>query len=346
MEQRSARYRTWARSLLSPKSRLLPGVGARLGQHPAAAAGVFRLLGRLPTRRLRALAYRHVSLPLVQRTDASIPVRTTGGFVMTAELGTLMGRSLATAGLWEWYLTGVFGRLLGRGDVFVDVGANVGYYALVASRLVGDTGHVYALEPAPETFEKLTELLARNGAANVTALQVAAGAAEGTATLYGTALGHDEMSSLHHERREVEHLVANLPLHGVDPEAVAVATEVPVLPLAEILDPDDLERLRLVKIDVEGYEVEVLRGLEPLFDQGSRPTVVVEVHEVFRPDAPAAVLEFCARYDLRARWVVDDEGEDYDAAPTDRRLELRDLGSPPALDTIPRDRYLLVLEAA
>jgi FkbM family methyltransferase len=343
MEQRSARYRTWARSLLSPKTRLLPGVGARLGQHPAAAARVFRLLRRLPTRRVRALAYRHVSLPLVQRTDASIPVRTTGGFVMTAELGTLMGRSLATAGLWEWYLTGVFGRLLGRGDVFVDVGANVGYYALVASRLVGDTGRVYALEPAPDTYARLVETLAMNRAANVTPIQVAAGAETGEAVLHGAAEGHDEMSTL----LDIPDVVrARRPELTPSAERPAVETTVVVEPVHRLVDPSDLPRLDLIKIDVEGYEGAVLAGLGPVFAVGHRPAVLVEVHADLAPDAPGAVLDFCGRYGLRARWIVDDEGQDYDAAPADRRLELLDLGRPPALQTIPRNRYLLVLDSA
>jgi FkbM family methyltransferase len=268
------------------------------------------------------------------------PVR--GGFQMLVDLPSLSGL-LLTAGVWEWYVDAAFRRLLGPGDVFVDVGANIGYYAILASDLVGDDGHVYALEPAPDTYDRLLENLRINQTPNVTPLRVAAGSDVGEATLFGGARHHDEMSTL-------------LDLPGVPrvrrpedapgPDRPAVATRVPVQPAHASIRDGDLARVALVKVDVEGYEAEVLRGLEPMFVEGHRPTLLVEVHGDLQPTAPREVEQFCVRHDLVARWIVDDEGLGFRLAPADRPLELRDLESPLRLSTIPRKRYVVLLAAA
>jgi FkbM family methyltransferase len=323
-----SRYRTWAGSLLHPESRLLPGLGARLGRHPRLAAATLDGLHRLPTRRARALAYRHVAQPLVARMEGELVVRAAGGVRVLADPPDPSGRAIAAAGLWEWNVGAVIEQLLRPGDVFVDVGANAGYYTALAARIVGREGHVYALEPGAESFAKLQRNVALNGFDDhVTAIEAAAGAADGTATLYGPAAGHDATSSL---RR---------------PDAGARGTEVPVRPLHAVVAPEHRRRLRLVKIDVEGHEDDVLRGLEPLLDAGSMPAIVVEVHEAYNPDARAAVVDFCERHELAARWIAEDRADlDAELAPADRPLVLDELGSPPDLAGIGRDRYALLLE--
>jgi FkbM family methyltransferase len=324
-------YRIWARSLLSPRERLLPGLGARLSAHPSLAAAVLVAMRRLPGARLRSLAYRQVSLPLVQRMAAELDVPVVGGFRMLADTSDVPGRALATSGIWEPYVTAALRRLLSAGDVAVDVGSNAGYFTVLASRLVGPSGHVYALEPGAEAFAMLRRNLELNRVSNVTALPVAAGADEGRAPLFGPAPGNTATSSL---RR--------VPDPATAPGGLA-ATEVAVRPLRSVLRPADLDRLRVVKIDVEGYEVEVLRGLEPIFDLGLRPALVVEVHESFDPDAPGYIVEFCERHRLQARWLVDDDTPDLRTAPADRVPVSRELGSPPDFTCIPRNRYDVLL---
>jgi FkbM family methyltransferase len=333
MHARLRTYRTWGRSLLSPRERLLPGVGARLGARPRLAAATLVALRRLPGRELRALAYRRVSLPLVERMDAELEVAVVGGFRMIADTGDVPGRALATAGIWEPYVTTALQELLTPGDVFVDVGANLGYYSLLGSRRVGPGGHVYALEPAPETYASLCRNLKLNRAANVTPLQAAAGSAEGTAALFGPRPGNTGTSSL----RRVSNAV--VPGGEVGDES----TEVRLVALSSLVPDEELERLRVVKIDVEGYEAEVLRGLEPVFERGLRPAVIVEIHASFDPEAPAYVVGFCERFGLRVRWLVDDGSVDVRRAPADRVPEVRELPPPVDLASMPRNRFDLLL---
>jgi FkbM family methyltransferase len=257
--------------------------------------------------------------------DAELLIRAAGGVRMIADPPDPNGRALASSGLWEWNVGAAIRANLGPGDVFVDVGANAGYYSALAALVVGNEGHVYAIEPAPSTFLKLERNLALNSVENVTALAVAAGAAEGSASLYGPASGHDPSSSL--LRRFAD----------------AVDSQVPVRPLHRIVEFRHRDRLKLIKVDVEGYEDAVLRGLEPLLEDGVQPLLLVEVHASLNADAPAVVADFCERHRLRTEWLVEDEGIDDHLAPADRQLVVRDLGAPPDLSSVPRSRYALLL---
>jgi FkbM family methyltransferase len=286
-------YLTRAGALTSPRSRLLPGLGARLGRHPRLAAAVLTGLRRLPGWRLRAAAYRSISLPLVERMIAPVEIPVSDGIRMVVDTSDVLGRTLATSGIWEPQTTTAFHSLLADGDVCVDVGANVGYYTLLASNLVGPRGHVYALEPAPEIFAALEANLALNAVSNVTPLRIAAGPEEGHAALFRPPSGNVGRSSLRPHS---------------DVPSRPDCSSVPVRPLSAVIPAADLHRLRLVKIDVEGYEVEVLRGLEPLFERGLRPAVLVEVHTLDAPEAPDYLEWFCATYSLRPYTLAHDFG--------------------------------------
>lgn len=190
-----------------------------------------------------------------------------------------VGRVLAISGVWEPNVTAAFARLLSPGDVCVDIGAHIGYYTLLASRLVGPDGHVYAFEPSPVNYRSLASNLARNGVANVTALQIAVGAISTRADLYegpGTNTGGATLSPLLGARRGGQPVV-----------------EVEVRPVADSIPEADWARIRVIKIDVEGYEVEVLRGLDPVFARTGSLAVFLELNPKWIPEIPQDVDAFC-----------------------------------------------------
>jgi FkbM family methyltransferase len=183
---------------------------------------------------------------------------------MRVHTGDTVGRVLAISGVWEPGVTTAFMRSLAPGDVCVDIGAHIGYFTLLAARLVGPHGRVYAFEPSPSNYAQLAANLRRNDVANVTPFQVAVGPRPGRATLFegpGTNSGGATL------RRDLAERRPNPP-----PEA-----EVDVRPLAEAIPVDDLARIRVVKIDVEGSELEVLRAVTPVFEAGQPLSVFVEL---------------------------------------------------------------------
>lgn len=154
-------------------------------------------------------------------------------------------------GVWEADVMKLMTRTLRPGDVVVDVGANVGFHTVLASRLVGPAGRVYALEPMPWTLRVLRANLARHQCANVEVLSVAAG---------------DEAGSMRLAVREHERSSARLTPDeepGIDVETARLDDLLPAV------------AAQLVKVDVEGAEPVVLRGAHELL-QRSAPLVVVE----------------------------------------------------------------------
>jgi FkbM family methyltransferase len=225
-------------------------------------------LPRLVRRRgLRSKLFRTFSWPLSEGVRAPLAVRTAAGS-LSVDPATPIGRVLAVSGEWEPHVTEAFRGRLGTGDVCVDVGAHVGYYTLLASTLVGPTGHVYAFEPVGDVYETLRVNVARNDARNVSTFAVAAGSEEGTGVLLRAPGASPLTSSLSPRMLESP--------HGARSENF-VATEVPVVAVDDVLPADSLPRVRVVKIDVEGHEVEVLRGMERLLGVGARIAVFVEV---------------------------------------------------------------------
>ena len=164
-------------------------------------------------------------------------------------------------GLWEPQLTYWIWNRLAKGGVFVDVGANIGYFTLLASRRLGTRGSVVAVEASPRTFEFLQANVNRNQASNVRAVNVAAADRPGVLTLYRAPDSNIGMTGL------------------VKQAEFEVEAEVPAASLSALLRPEEIERARIIKIDVEGAEGSVLAGAASLLEHG-RPDLewIVEVH--------------------------------------------------------------------
>jgi FkbM family methyltransferase len=295
--------------------RVLFRLGRVARRSPRAAGALLGVLHRVPGSRARIAVGTHVATPFALGVDGSLVVPIVGGGRLAVSTADVTGRTLAVSGVWEPAVTAVVRSLVRPGDVVVDVGANLGYFTVLASRLVGPAGRVIAVEASPRTYRALVANVERNGLANVRALAVAAGAEEGEAELFdvsdGTNAGAASM-----RRDPVAH---DLGAAGVTRVAV------PMRPLTALVAADEWPRVGLVKIDVEGYEEDVLRGLSPAFEAGHRPAVVVEVHTDIDAGAPRAVAGFARRHELRPHLVLEQPGEDRHAAA--RNPQLRPLSA-------------------
>jgi FkbM family methyltransferase len=147
------------------------------------------------------------------------------------------------------------------GDTCVDVGGNLGYYCLLMSNLVGPKGHVITFEPVAENLAVLKENIAVNEIKNVELVNTALGAQPGTISLI---------------RSEPGSITSTPSVSGYAVEGEQSTTEVPVNTLDAYLEEKGW-RPSVIKIDVEGAELEVLRGAVNTLHI-ARPTVLVEVH--------------------------------------------------------------------
>lgn len=158
---------------------------------------------------------------------------------------------------------------LPRGGTFVDVGANWGYFTLVAAHAVGPWGRVVALEPDPRMAAELRGNVARNGIGHATVLELAAAEGAGEAVLSGYAEGD--------RNRGVSSLVA-------PPAGAARSFAVRTAALDAVMDELGVDRADLVKVDVEGAEELVLRGMAGGLAAGRYRRVLVELHPTQHPD--------------------------------------------------------------
>ena len=167
---------------------------------------------------------------------------------------------------YEPEVAGAIIERLRPGDAFVDVGANVGFFSLLAARLVGPSGVVIAIEPDPTVRPRLEALLAANGVADRIHVETAAaGARSGVAVLHMT------------EDSVLSTLTPDLaPLRGSFAYDRTVNVRVVSLDDCLARRPDARRRLRVVKIDVEGSEADVLRGAQAVLTTPPRPTVICE----------------------------------------------------------------------
>ena len=145
------------------------------------------------------------------------------------------------------------------GGVFVDVGANVGTYAMVLARHVGTSGTVVAIEPHPVTHARLAFNRAASGFSQVTLVAAAAGPSDG-----------ELMIETDGDNLGASHVVSTTPSSS--------AIKVPSLRLQQILGEAGVSHVDALKIDVEGYEDRVLTGFFQQAPQALWPRAVVIEH--------------------------------------------------------------------
>jgi FkbM family methyltransferase len=200
---------------------------------------------------------------------------------MLVRTDDLVGRVLAISGVWEPNVTAAFGRAVAPGDVCLDVGAHIGYYTLLAAKLMGPQGHAYAFEPSPACYPRLRANIALNGLQNVTAIALAVGENEGRAVLYEGPAANSGMATLS-------------PALAAKNTTPAREVTVDTGPVTSVVPAEHLERVRVIKIDVEWQEIEVLRSLTPVFDLGRPLSVFVEwTPRRAEPDAADYLRDLC-----------------------------------------------------
>jgi FkbM family methyltransferase len=176
-------------------------------------------------------------------------------------------------GVWEPILTRWLEARLRPGEVFVDVGANIGYFSMLASRLVGPRGKVVAIEASPTICRELERGVRRNRLRNVRVVNAVVAADHGRKMVFLGPASHTGLTAV----RAQPHLT---------PERVVRAA-----PLPALLTHGELTRTRIIKIDVEGAENDVVAGLAAhLPDASPELEIVVEMH----PGDHGALLETLA----------------------------------------------------
>uniref|UniRef100_A0A7C1G9D5 FkbM family methyltransferase n=1 Tax=Thermofilum adornatum TaxID=1365176 RepID=A0A7C1G9D5_9CREN len=162
-----------------------------------------------------------------------------------------------------------------KGWIILDIGAHVGLYSIWASRKVGERGFVVAFEPNPLSYRWLVSNIELNKVSNIKALPFALGDKLEKKTLY-----------VAEKNVGVSSLIKNHVLHNPSGKDTIFSSHVvQVLTLDYLLEKSPriigkpLQLVDLAKIDVEGYEMNVLRGAKKVLEEGLIKRFIIEVHK-------------------------------------------------------------------
>ncbi len=168
-----------------------------------------------------------------------------------------MSPLIGITGTYEPEVTRIFKMVLKEGDTVIDIGANVGWFTLLAARTVGETGRVISFEPDPENFALLTKSVQRNEFPNVVLFKEAVSDIDGIRRLNLNGSGN---SGAHSIVRDFGG--GSIPVQSSKLETVAERL--------------NLDLIDLIKVDTEGAEPQVVSGMRSLIDDGKVLRMIIE----------------------------------------------------------------------
>lgn len=157
-------------------------------------------------------------------------------------------------GFYEMGALNLFKNVLRSGDVFVDVGANIGLMSFFCSELVGPGGKIIAVEPTQRFFDDLQNGITKNKFKNLVPLKIGLGSAPGMVPIY-----HNSVCP------------SLIQTDSSDPSEI-----IEIRTLDSTIESLEISKVKLIKIDVEGFELEVVKGGQKLFSSENAPIVCIE----------------------------------------------------------------------
>ena len=197
-----------------------------------------------------------------------------------------LGFKILSRGSYEPGMISVLQTWLPEGGVFADVGANEGFFSVLAARHVGPSGRVLAVEPQQRLAPVIQHNLELNGLANVTLDHHALSDQPGSASFFLAPGSNTGSSGLSRSTR-----------YSVPTQQVELIT------LQQLLDAADLARVDLMKMDIEGFEYEAVLGSREVFTSHRVRAFALELHETIlarRGKAVADITRFLEGAGYRA----------------------------------------------
>ena len=186
--------------------------------------------------------------------------------------------------------TNIIKREIQNGDIVLDIGANIGYYTLMMAKSVGKKGKVFAFEPEPSNFNILKKNVAINKYDNIVLEQKAVGNKNGRTKLYLS-----EKDTVRHATHKSKWCKDSL--------------EVDIVKLDDYFG-NNVERIDFIKVDVEGGEIDVFKGMLKILQNNKRIKMLVEFipeHIIERGSKPEELLQFLITQDFKLSRINEQE---------------------------------------
>jgi FkbM family methyltransferase len=253
---------------------------------PRPKAG-WRFAGEYYEQRLWMACRRGALWEAAKKLDPALPLLMPwyDGMIVDVTLGNDNSLCLYVCGSFEPNEFSFLDGFLKPGMIFVDVGANDGYFSLFAARRVGTTGGVVAIEPSTRERINLRRNLVRNGFENIRIVSAALGAAPGEADLQLAQSSHSGHNTLGR--------------FAYDDVKAANVERVTLKTLDQVAKELGLSRIDFIKIDVEGAEASVVAGARSVLTS-LRPLMLLEINDraLSAQGATAQTLLNCLQSDF------------------------------------------------
>ena len=164
------------------------------------------------------------------------------------------GKDIYYLGFYEVGTIHVINNVLRQGDTFMDVGSSVGLLSFIASNIVRETGQVFSFEPEESSFKHLVDNISINKSKNIKPFNVG--------------LGNENQVIRIYKNRGCPSMVKE--------EETKLVENVKIVKLDELIESENIKKVKLIKIDVEGFELEVLKGAKNLLDTFDAPIICIE----------------------------------------------------------------------
>ncbi len=199
--------------------------------------------------------------------------------------------------------TELFKKIVKEGDNVVDLGANIGYFTLLAAKIVGPEGKVFAFEPEPKNYNYLQKNIKLNNYENVTALQKAVSDKNGKTKLYIC-----DYDTGHHTIRQYSGIEAYSRGRHTEEKSIEIET----VTLDEFFKGKE-ELIDVIKIDVEGAEALALTGMEGILRTNKNLKMFVEFFPLLIRKIGNSPEEFIRKLLEDYNFSISVIPEDYDA---------------------------------
>ncbi len=153
---------------------------------------------------------------------------------------------------------------LKKNGIFIDMGSNIGLYSLIASKIIGRKGRVYSFEPTPETFLRLKQNVFLNKKKNISLYNIALSNISGRQEFSISHDGYDAWNSF------------SKPSGGKVIEKILVNS----ITFDDFIYQNNLKGIDLIKIDVEGWEINVLKGGQNYFNKSTSAAIIIEFTDI------------------------------------------------------------------
>lgn len=226
----------------------------------------------LPGRYMRRIISYFAQLNTIEEKEL-IFIPFLNGYMYIYDNSEFIQRDLYYLGYFEYWESKNLIKILKPGDIFIDIGSNIGWYTCLASNYVGNKGHVISFEPNKMIHERLKENIAINNKNNI--------------TIYNTALSNVTGESFL-LRANKNNIGTSKITNSKDGNIEKIST----------ITFDDFYNERLcnikiaaIKIDVEGHEMEVILGMQKTLEQNKITNIIVEVNDYLLREKGYSVTE-------------------------------------------------------